>query len=93
MNKEKDWDRVTAAGTCMVKGPIKNGNKCKIFPKTTTSAKFSPVRGGHIRPFFLHHRDRALKERQCTLQGQARYVNVRGSVHWKGVYRVGDSRI
>ena len=27
-----------------------------------------------------------LKERQCTLKGQARYVNVRGSVHWKGVY-------
>ena len=33
---------------------------------------------------------RALKERQCTLEGQARYVNVRGSVHWKGVYRVED---
>ena len=33
---------------------------------------------------------RALKERQCTLKGQARYVNVQGSVHWKGVYRVGD---
>ena len=33
---------------------------------------------------------RALKERQCTLKGQAWYVNVRGSVHWKGVYRVGD---
>ena len=33
---------------------------------------------------------RALKERQCTLEGQARYVNVQGSVHWKGVYRVGD---
>ena len=33
---------------------------------------------------------RALKERQCTLGGQARYVNVRGSVHCKGVYRVGD---
>ena len=33
---------------------------------------------------------RALKERQCTLKGQARYVNVRGSVHWKGVYRVED---
>ena len=33
---------------------------------------------------------RALKERQCTLKGQARYVNLRGSVHWKGVYRVGD---
>ena len=31
---------------------------------------------------------RALKERQCTLEGQAWYVNVRGSVHWKGVYRV-----
>ena len=33
---------------------------------------------------------RALKERQCTLKGQARYVNVLGSVHCKGVYRVGD---
>ena len=31
-----------------------------------------------------------LQERQCTLKGQARYVNVRGSVHCKGVYRVGD---
>ena len=33
---------------------------------------------------------RALKERQYTLKGQARYVNVRGSVHWKGVYKVMD---
>ena len=33
---------------------------------------------------------RALKERQCTLKGQAWYVNVRSSVHWKGVYRVGQ---
>ena len=33
---------------------------------------------------------RALKERQCTLKGQARYVNVRGSVHCKVVCRVGD---
>ena len=29
---------------------------------------------------------RALKERQCTPKGQAWYVNVWGSVHWKGVY-------
>ena len=28
---------------------------------------------------------RALKERQCTLKEQAWYVNVRGSVQWKGV--------
>ena len=28
---------------------------------------------------------RALKERQCTLKRQAWYVNVRSSVHWKGV--------
>ena len=33
---------------------------------------------------------RALKERQCTLKGQARYVNVQGSVHCKGVYKVRD---
>ena len=39
---------------------------------------------------FEYQLARALKERQCTLEGQARYVNVRGSVHWKGVYRVGD---
>ena len=32
---------------------------------------------------------RLIGERQCTLKGQARYVNVRGSVQWKGVYRVG----
>ena len=30
------------------------------------------------------------KERQCTPKGQAWYVNVQDSVHWKGVYRVGD---
>ena len=39
---------------------------------------------------FESHLARALQERQCTLKGQARYVNVRGSVHCKGVYRVGD---
>ena len=33
---------------------------------------------------------RALKERQCTLKRQAWYVNVWGSVHCKGVCRVGD---
>ena len=33
---------------------------------------------------------RALKERQCTLEGQAWYVNVQGSVHWKEVYKVGE---
>ena len=33
---------------------------------------------------------RALKKRQCTLKGKAQYVNVRGSVHWEGVYRVGQ---
>ena len=30
-----------------------------------------------------------LKKKQCTPKGQARYVIVWGSVHWKGVYRVG----
>ena len=25
---------------------------------------------------------------QCTRKGKARYVNVQGSVHWKGVYTV-----
>ena len=29
------------------------------------------------------------KRRQCTLKGQAWYVNVQGSVHWKGVDMVG----
>ena len=38
----------------------------------------------------LNSAGRALKERQCTLKGQARYVNVQGSVQWKGVYRVGE---
>ena len=33
---------------------------------------------------------RTSKERQCSLKGQAWYVNVRGIVHWKGVYRVGE---
>ena len=33
---------------------------------------------------------RALKERQCTLKGQAWYVNVWGSVHRKGVCGEGD---
>ena len=30
---------------------------------------------------------RLIGERQCTSKGQARYVNIRGSVQWKGVYR------
>ena len=42
----------------------------------------------------LHHRNRVRKifrigEKQCAPKGQARYVYVRGSVQWKGVYRVG----
>ena len=32
---------------------------------------------------------RLIGERQCTPKGQARYVNVWGSVQWKGVYMVG----
>ena len=32
-----------------------------------------------------------IKRKQCTLKGQAWYINVWGSVHWKGVYRVGDT--
>ena len=31
---------------------------------------------------------RALKQWQCTQKGQAKYVNVQGSVNWNGVYRV-----
>ena len=30
---------------------------------------------------------------QCTPKGQAWYVNVWGSVHWKGVYRVRDRNL
>ena len=30
---------------------------------------------------------------QCTLKGKAQYVNVWGSVHWKGVYRVWDREL
>ena len=51
-------------------------NKCKIFPIPWLRVRISA--------------GRALKERQCTLKGQARYVNVWGSVHWKGVYKVRD---
>ena len=36
---------------------------------------------------------RALGERQNTLEGEAQYVNVWGSVHWKGVYRVGEKTL
>ena len=56
-------------------------NKCKIFPKTTTSAKFSPVSyqvcAGLEIPWLRVRisAGRALKERQCTLKGHARYVN------------------
>ena len=31
---------------------------------------------------------RAPRERQCTLEGEAQYVNVWGSVYWEGVYNV-----
>ena len=33
---------------------------------------------------------KALTERQCTLKGEAWYMNVQGSVQWVGVYRVGE---
>ena len=33
---------------------------------------------------------RALRERQFTLEREARYVNVQGSVHCEGVYSVGE---
>ena len=33
---------------------------------------------------------RALRERQCTLEGEAGYVNVRGSVQWEE-YSVGGT--
>ena len=62
-------------------------------------------RPGRLRPFWncarkirrkqvcrrkTHLRDfRLIGKRQCTPKGQARYVNVPGSVQWKGVYRVG----
>ena len=42
------------------------------------------------RALVLRYQGRALKERQCALKGQAQYVNVRGSVHCKGVCTVGD---
>ena len=32
----------------------------------------------------------ALRERQCTLEGEAWYVNVQGNVHWEGVYSIGE---
>ena len=32
---------------------------------------------------------RALREKQCTLEREARYMNVQDSVHWEGVYSVG----
>ena len=32
---------------------------------------------------------RAQQERQCSLEGQAHYVNAQGSVHWKGVDTMG----
>ena len=34
--------------------------------------------------------DRALRERQGTLEGHAQYVNVWGNVHWEGVHSVGE---
>ena len=33
--------------------------------------------------------DRALRESQCILKGETRYVNIHGSIHWEGVYSVG----
>ena len=44
----------------------------------------------YVHKLFKLKNDGKKEERQCTLKGQARYVNVRGSVHWKGVYRVED---
>ena len=44
----------------------------------------------YVRKLFKLKNDGKKEERQCTLKRQARYVNVRGSVHWKRVYRVED---
>ena len=33
---------------------------------------------------------KGFKRKAVYTEGQARYVNVQGSVHWKGVYTVGD---
>ena len=44
----------------------------------------------YIRKLFKLKNNRKKEERQCTLKGQTQYANVWGSVHWKGVYRVGD---
>ena len=33
---------------------------------------------------------RALTKRQCTLEGDTQFVNVRDSVHWKEVHRIGE---
>ena len=66
-----------------------DNNKCKIFPSKLSSLFLRTLE----QIPWLRVRisaGRALKERQCTLKGQAWYVNVRGSVHWKGMYRVGQ---
>ena len=47
----------------------------------------------YVRKLFRLKNDGRKEERLCTLKRQAQYVNVRGSVHWKGVYRVGDRNL
>ena len=36
---------------------------------------------------------RALIETQCTLEEEAQYVNVRGSIHWEGMYSAEKCRL
>ena len=72
-----------------------NGIAGTVLPKqlSVLVGYLSPLFSPGIKLLFIPHPVHSLailQERQCTLKGQARYVNVRGSVHCKGVYRVGD---
>ena len=50
------------------------------------SAAALKCNGSELESWLVGH----LREKQCTLEGQAQYVNVQGSVHWEGVHSVGE---
>ena len=58
-------------------------NRVRKIRRKQVCRRKTRLRDFHLRKF------RLIGARQCTPKGQARYVNVRGSVQWKGVYRGG----
>ena len=82
----KAYDKVVFRN-CIFTARLIRGWNCSRL--TGLIRKFGKIKV-YVRKLFKLINDGKKEERQCTLKGQAWYVNVQGSVHWKGLYRVGN---